>query len=243
MLAWFLRRSGVRLQTVRRDAYDQAFLTELFDLSRTVIGEQWDGFRTHAETTALVHVFRDVKDGSAIGFQFWRVVPLQLPRSQAILGGKLRVKPEFRRRSLHILSALLFYLHCKARHPTTRFYRLSLAALFGFVSVTGALAWFRFFDEDDRSEEGQALSAAFAAFAADNGFRIEPKGLVHTGVGVAEATLAQFGPAYFEREATRAYVARNPDFRTNCCSVAFWFRFDRRNIISMLRTVWRKSRA
>ncbi|MDB5364617.1 MAG: hypothetical protein JWM77_544 [Rhodospirillales bacterium] len=165
---------------------------------------------------------------------------MDLPRSRAILGGKLRVLPSHRGRGLHLLSALRFFLHCKARHPATRFYRLSVASLFGFVSISGAMAWFRFFDPDDTSAEGRALRAAFESFAADNGFRVEPSGLIHTGVGISDATLAQFGPGYFERESVRLYVGRNAEFRSNRCFVAFWFRFDARNLASLLRTIWRK---
>ena len=68
-------------------------------------------------------------------------------------------------------------------------------------------------------------------------------GLVHTDIGVAETVLAQFGDAYFERDAARAYLARNPDFRSNRCSAAFWFRFDRRNFWAMARSVLRKQHA
>lgn len=242
LVGQFLRSSGVRLQTVHRADYDESFLTELYGLSRSLTEESWDGFRIHAGTTTLVHVFRDVRTGAPVGFQFWRVVDLDLPRSRAILGGKLRMSPDVRRRGLHLLSALLFYLHCKLRHPTMRFYRLSFAALFGFVSLAQPLAWYRFFDESDQSPEGIALARAFHAFAADNAFEMRAGGLCHTGVGVAESVLASFGPAYFERDAARAYLARNPDFRTNRCSIAFWFRFDRSNLLSLARNVWKKQR-
>lgn len=239
----FLRGSGVRLQTVRRADYHDAFLRDLYALSSVLTDERWDAFRIHADTTALVHVFQDVRTGAPVGFQFWRVVAMELPRSYAILGGKLRVHPDFRRRGLHILSALLFYLRCKARHPGARFYRLSAAALFGFVSIVQPLAWYRFFDETDRSPAGLALARAFQIFADDNGFAMRAGGLVHTDVGVAETVLAQFGPAYFERDAARAYLARNPDFRRNRCSVAFWFRFDRRNLVAMTKSVLRRRHA
>jgi GNAT superfamily N-acetyltransferase len=232
-----------RLQTVRRDDYSDPFLTELYAMAVTLAEESWDAFRQHAMTNELVHVFRDRATGAVVGFQFWRSAPMTLRNSRVIRGGKLRVLPSHRGQGLHLLSGLLFYLHCKARHPTTRFYRMSVATLFGFVSIAQALAWYRFFDPDDASAEGRALAQNFADFADASGFRVEPSGLIFTGIGLPDATLAQFGPAYFERATARAYLARNPAFRTNRCFVGFWFRFDARNFWSMARTVGRKLRA
>jgi hypothetical protein len=237
-----LRRTGIRLETVQRDAFTEPFLTELYDLACKLTDESRAGYDAHVAAMSLVHVFRDTKTGASVGFQFWHDAPMARPRRRMIQGGKLRVLPEFRRRGLHLLSGLLFFLQCKARHPTTRFYRVSIASLFGFVSISEALAWFRFFDPGDGGDEGRLLRDGFASFASGSQFRIEPSGLVHTGVGLSETTLAQFGPAYFERPSVRAYIERNPEFRSNRYFVAFWFRYDARNLISVLRTVRRKTR-
>ena len=79
-----------------------------------------------------------------------------------------------RRRALHLRSGLRFFLGCKLRHPLTRYYRLAIASLFGFVSITGALAEYQTLDPRARpgNAEGEALRTAFTRLAAESDFRI-----------------------------------------------------------------------
>jgi hypothetical protein len=235
------RRPGVRMETLARQDFTDERIAELHAMACKLMAEDLAHFRVHAETNDVVHIFRRVDTGELVGFQFWRTAPMALPGCRAILGGKLRILPAFRGRGLHLLSGLLFFLQNKARHPLTRYYRLSIASLFGFVSITEALRHYQVLDPHDRSPEGRAVMAAFAERAAESHYRVEPEtGLIVVDIFMTPETLASFGPAYFDRPAARRYAEVNPDYRSNGCYVGFWCRFTPANLLSLTQAIRRK---
>lgn len=237
-------RPAVRLETLWRRDFSEERLRELHAMASALMAEDFDHFRVHAETNDLVHVFRRADTGAIVGFQFWKTAPIGLPRSRAIVGGKLRVLPEFRSRGLHLVSGLLFFLEVKRRDPFTRYYRLSIASMFGFVSITEALAEYQLFDPRRRGGEDEAVRAAFLALAAESHFRVdEETGLFFVNIFMTEETLGRYPPRYFEKPAARVYASINPEFRSNGCYAGFWFRFTRANLIAMSRVIVRKLRA
>ncbi|WP_437490137.1 hypothetical protein WME75_12890 [Sorangium sp. So ce1014] len=235
-------RPAVRLETVQRRDFTEQRLRELHALANALMAEDFDHFRVHAETNDVVHVFRRVDSGAIVGFQFWKTAPLALPRSRAIVGGKLRISPEFRTRGLHLASGLLFLIETKRRAPRTRLYRLSLASLFGFVSITEALARYELFDPKRRgTAEDEAVREALLTLARESDYRVDDEtGLVFVDIFMTEETLRRYPARYFDRPAARRYAAVNPGFRTNGCYVSFWFRFTSDNLLAMTRAVARK---
>jgi hypothetical protein len=165
---------------------------------------------------------------------------MELPGCRAVLGGKLRVDPAFRGRALHLRSGLRFYLENQLRHPRTRFYRLSLASLYGFVSITSALASYTMFDAAAPGAEGRAIRRAFEGLAAQSHYALDAKtSLFSVGIRVTEETAAQYSAAYYERPEARAYIRASPGWR-NGDYLGFWFRFTPSNLGKMLRTIARK---
>lgn len=232
---------GVRMETLWRRDFTAQRLAELHAMACALMAEDLAHFRVHAETNDLVHVFRRVDTGTLVGFQFWRTVPMALPNCRAILGGKLRMLPEFRGRGLHLLSGLLFFLQNRVRHPLTRYYRMSIASLFGFVSVTEALQHYHVLDPRDHSPEGRAVMAAFVERATESHYRLDPDtGLIMVNIFMTPETLAGFGPSYFARPAARRYAEINPEYRSNGCYVGFWFRFTPANLVSLTTAIGRK---
>lgn len=232
-----------RIHAIPCRAFTDELMARLHELSNRILPEDAAHFRVHADTNEVVHIFEH--GGAIVGYQFWRTAPFDLPGARVILGGKLRVLPEHRRRALHLRSGLRFFLACKLRHPLTRYYRLAVASLFGFVSITSALAEYRIFDPRPRpgDAEGEALRAAFARIAAENDFRIDPEtGLMFVDIGIAPETLAQYPEGYLDRPEARVYTRVNPGWRDNRCDVAFWFRFTPRNLLSLVRKIRRARR-
>jgi hypothetical protein len=230
----------LRLRAVPRAAFTDDLIVRLHGLASRLLAEDLAHFRVHAEANDVVHVFE--ADGEIVGFQFWRTAPIDLHGCRVILGGKLRVLPEHRRRALHLRSGLRFYLENQLRHPLTRYYRLALASLFGFVSITSALAEYRLFDPKPGpgDAEGHALRAAFASLAAESDFRLDPEtGLFFVDIRIAPETLARYPASYLERPEAQVYARVNPGWRDNGCYVAFWFRFTPRNLASLLRKILR----
>jgi len=242
MLSHLLRLSPhsppVTLDAVAREDFPPGLLEELHAFAHGLMAEELEHFRVHALSNDLVHVFRRADGaGGIVGFQFWKSEPLPgLPRARVILGGKLRIHPAFRRRGLHLVSGLTFFLQQKLRHPLHRHYRLSIASPFGFVSLTEALAWYRPFEPRPRTREEEALRDAFLAVAGQSHFEVdEASGLFNVHIHMTPETLGRYPPEYFQRPAARAYAALNPDFRTNGRYVGFWFRFTPDNLAALTR--------
>lgn len=232
---------AVGMETVRREALSEARLRELHAVANSLMAEDFEHFRVHALSNELVHVFRRKDTGSIVGFQFWKTAPIGLPRSRIILGGKLRILPEFRNRGLHLLSGLTFFFQDKLRHPGSRHYRLSIASLFGFVSITEALARYHLFDPKQRTGEEEAIRDAFLTLAEESHFRVdEERGLFFVNIFMKPETLGRFSADYFERPAAKTYATVNPEFRTNGSYVGFWFRFTPDNLASLLSATLRK---
>jgi hypothetical protein len=226
---------------VARRAFTPELLGSLHALANRLLTEDAAHFAVHAETNDVVHVYERVDTGAPVGFQFWRTAAMELPGCRALIGGKLRVDPAFRGRALHLRSGLRFYLENQLRHPRTRFYRLSLASMFGFVSITSALASYQLFDPAADDAEGRAIRGAFERLAAQSHYVLDPAtGLFPVGIHMTADTLAQYPERYYQRPEARAYAAVNPGWRTNGCYAGFWFRFTPANLVRLTRTILRK---
>lgn len=229
----------ISIRSCRRLA--SAELRELHAFSAELLKEDFDHFTRHALTNNVVHIFRRKEGGAIVGFQFWRVLAMTLPGSAAILGGKLRIAPGYRNRGLHLVSGLAFFLARAVRHPWTRHYRLSVASIFGFVSLTSALSQYHLLAPHGESTEERAIEDAFRRIADENHFRMAPQSpLMFVNIYMHEATLTAFPPEWYDRPLARRYTAVNPEFRSNGAFVNFWFRFTPRNLVAILRQLRRK---
>jgi len=235
-----MQKIAVRTRSIPRRSFTPELLRSLHALADRMISEDVEHFRIHAETSEVVHVYERADTGAAVGFQFWRTAAMDLRDCRVLIGGKLRIEPEFRRRALHLRSLGRFYLENQLRHPGTRFYCLVVASLFGFVSITSALADYRVFDPSASDAEGRAIRRAFEALVAQNHHRLDGvTGLFAVGIKITEQTLAQYSPAYFDRPAARAYVRVNPGWQDGY-NVGFWFRFTPANLARLASTIVRK---
>jgi hypothetical protein len=228
----------VRIRSVPRADFSHALLGELHELANRLMREDFAHFCVHAETNDVVHVFERADTRAVVGFQFWKTMPLDLPRARAIVGGKLRILPEFRRQAVHLRSGLRFYATAQRSYPLARFYRLSLASIFGFTSIASALAEYRFFEPRPTDDEGRAITLCFHRLSAGSGYEVDDEtGLFFVRIFMTEETLALYPASFFEKAEARAYAAVNPGYRTNGSYVGFWFRFSPRNLLSILRAI------
>lgn len=236
-----MQQVAIRARSIPRRRFTPELFGSLHAFADRLLTEDAEHFRLHVETNDVVHLYERADTGATVGFQFWRTAPIDLPGCRALFGGKLRIAPAFRRRGLHLRSGLRFYLECQLRHPLTRFYRLSLASMFGFVSIASALADYRLFDPAATDPEGRAVRGAFERLAEQNHYRLDPAtGLFAVGIHMTEATLAQYPDSYYQRPEARAYERINPGWRDNGNFVAFWFRFTPANLTKLVRTVVQK---
>lgn len=231
----------IRTRSVARRAFTPALLDSLYGLANRLMAEDAAHFRVHAETNDVVHVFERADTGAPVGFQFWRTAAMDRPGQRALIGGKLRVDPAFRRRALHLRSGVRIYVESQLRAPRTRFYRLSLASMFGFVSITSALASYRLFDAAASDPDSRTVRGAFERMAAESHYELDAAtSLFAVGIRPTEQTLAQYSDAYYARPEATVYARANPGWRTNGCYVGFWFRFTPANLWTLTRAIVRK---
>jgi hypothetical protein len=230
----------IRTRVVARRDFTPALLDSLYALANRLMAEDAAHFRLHAETNDVVHVF-ERPGGEPVGFQFWRSAAMDQPHHRALFGGKLRIDPAYRRRALHLRSGLRFYLDLQLRHPRTRFYRMSLASMFGFVSITSALAEYRLFDIAAVDPEARIVRGSFERLAAQSHYQLDPAtSLFDVGIRPTEQTLGEYSASYYARPAAQVYMQANPNWRNNGCFVGFWFRFTPANLWSLTRAIARK---
>lgn len=228
----------VHIRSIPRRRFTPALLGELHALSNRMMREELAHFSRHAHTNDVVHVFERADTGALVGFQFWKSVPLDLPGARAVVGGKLRILPEHRRQALHLRSGLRFYARQQLRHPRTRFYRMSLASIFGFTSIASALVEYRLYEPGATDAEGRALGAALEQVAAGSGYAVNREGAVFdVRIFMTEETLHGYPASFFDKPAARVYAGANPGYRSNGCYVGFWFPFSRANLVALLRAI------
>ena len=233
-----MQKVAVRTRVIPQRSYTPELLRTLHALADRMLSEDIEHFCNHAETNDVVYVYERTDTGAPVGFQFWRSAAMDLRGCRVLHGGKLRIEPAFRRRGLHLRSGMRFYLENQLRHPTTRFYRLSVASLFGFVSITSALADYRVFDPCASDAEGHAIRRAFEAQAARNHHRMDNvSGLFAVGTTITDETLAQYSSAYFNRPEAQVYIRANTEWRDNGYNVGFWFRFTPANLAKLASTI------
>jgi len=236
------RKPGVRLETVRRGSLTAEHIRELHAFSNQLASEDLEHFAVQLRAYDLGHVFRRADTHDVVGFQFWQSMPAgAAARSRIVSWGKLRVAPEFRNRGLHLLSAVVFFFQNKVRHPFTRYTCVVLASVMGFISITEALADHTPFDPSQRSSEAGPVRDALLTLADEGHYEMrEDTGLFFVNIFMTAETLGRYPASFFERPSAKVYASVNPDFRTNGCYAAFWFRFTPKNLAALTRTIARK---
>jgi hypothetical protein len=225
---------GVALDIVQRNEFDEALLRRLYELSNTLMAEPFEHFSWHAGTNDELHVFRRRDSGEVMGFQFWRTLPGISENHRVVLGGKLRVRPEARRRGLHLASGFAVLSEQRRRFPEAAITRLGIASMFGFVSIARRVAHHDFVTAQTHPELVPIVEAVTSAshytFDAQTG-------QVEVGIFITPQQLAGYPEAFFQSPLARAYAERNPEYRSNGRYLAFAFEVDEANVGALARGV------
>jgi hypothetical protein len=227
---------GYAIERVPGAALDDRVLVPLHAFASRLMAESYDHFARHARTNDELHVYR-LRD-EIVGFQLWRTLGDAAHRF--VLGGKLRIDLAARRNALHHASNLAMLLAERAGHPDAAITRLSIASLFGFVSLARVMPHYRFVDD----AAAPALAAVFGRVSADSGYVFAPKtGLVDVGITIPSDQLVCIDAGYLALPQARAYLARNADFARNRCFAAVAFEVDEVNVSSLIRRSGQQSPA
>src|SRR5262245_60573959 len=101
-----MQKVAVRSRSIPRRSFTPELLRSLHARADRMLSEDIEHFRLHAETNEVVHVYERTDTGAPVGFQFWRTAALDLRDCRVLIGGKLRIEPEFRGRALHLRSTV-----------------------------------------------------------------------------------------------------------------------------------------
>lgn len=233
--------SDVRIVRVAREAWTPELLCSLYALAITMSAEDYENFERHAQTNDCVHLFRLTSTDALVGFQFWWNGAVHERDQHLVIGGKLRILPAYRRRALHLRSALATYTDVLQAFPGRTVHRMSFASLFGFVSIARAVQDHHFIATDTLPPHAQWLCTAATEHAVDSGYRFDAStGLVHVNIRPTPEQLAGYPASFFESPLARLYRERNRDYRENGCYLAFGFPLSAANLHVIDRAIREK---
>jgi len=161
-----------------------------------------------------------------VGISMWRTKPTASPRVKAIVQGKLRIQQQYRRLGLHIRACLLYYARVQWREPCVRFYFVSVASLFNYVSVRKQISHCKIWNGNNG---GAQLDPMLHAILKEDRFEVDAKGAINVQVHIRDETIAEFPSTYYDSPEAREYIARNPQWRHGF-DLAYFYPFDVRNV-------------
>jgi hypothetical protein len=134
--------TNISVQAINSSDFDEELLGDLYNLAKESVEEDYLHFRDHAVTNDLCHVFTESAGKQLAGFQFWRFQPeCGVAHAALLWGGKLRFRPAFRGRGLHLLANILAEKQLREMLPShkQKIYRIGLVNVFGFNSLAPGL--------------------------------------------------------------------------------------------------------
>lgn len=231
----------VSLEVRNSKALSDEELERLHSFANSMAAEDPAHFARHLRTNNEVHFFTDKRSNTLAGFQAWRSEPLA-PNRRLLIGGKLRMRPTYRGRGIHLASGLRFYANERKRHPGHALDRIAVANLFGFSTIVSNLDHYTILGPKNELTGIDLLRFdKVAAIASQSGYRLDPQtGHVHVGIRMTEAQLAAYPNAFYQSNAAKLYFERIPDARTSDCQLALWFPFDEANVRSLVSGAQRR---
>eukprot|EP01084_Bolivina_argentea_P146566 256593_1 len=237
---------GYNIKLISNDQYNDTLFTELYELSNSLINEDYDHWLTHAVTNQFLHVIEDKKDNNkAVGFQFWRSIHTQSPNHSILFGGKLRYSPSIRGFGLNLLSNIEMYRHLKSEwfpNENHEIYRVGLVNIFGFVSCMDSLDKDQYFvyPFDDNKECQALIKPIMNDFCVENGFDIDKEtGLVNVKQQIPQDTILSLNPSFWNKNIVNEYIGINPMWNKGWDVWVAW-KLNQYNIDSMESNAWMK---
>lgn len=208
-------KSSPTLETIVQAHYSDDLFERLYKVAcDSGIREHYDHFSRHCITNDFVHLFRDPQE-NLLGFQFWKSPPPEHAASSVriILGGKLRLLPDARRRGLHLYSNLCAFKYFASVNTTgCTFHRVGLVNIFGFNSlVVPGLEYDTFPFSATSSDARDVILPAITELSDAGAFTIDERtGVVDVGQTFSDAAIAPPGSPFWDRPAVRKFLELNP---------------------------------
>jgi len=180
-------------------------------------------------------------DSKLIGVSFWRTLPTSNKNCQVIYQGKLRIDSKFRRHGIHILAVLKYYFTKQWKSPFTKFYFLSIASLFNFVSMRKQVIEYTVFPN-----MLETLVSVLRHCAQQDRFEIEEKtGCINVHVIIHPQVFSEFPSSYYEMPEAQQYILLNPKYKEGY-DLSYAYPFSVVNVCSsvfrLLSLQWRNTR-
>ncbi len=224
--------AGYSIESSDPRSVDDRTMLGLHALANTMASEPYAHFLEHAHDNDVLYVFRG-PDGEEAGFQFWKTFGEPGPVRYA-LGGKLRVRPEARRKGLHVAAGLALLHRERRAHPDARVRRLAIVNPFGFASLVRRLARWEWVGPG----ANEAIHPIVARECEGSGFRFDPTtGLAHVGITPTAGQIAAYPESFWSSELVRSYLAKNPRYREDGTNLVLVFDADDDNLEALGRSL------
>ena len=236
----------VTLSCIHNNDFNQQLFDQLYPLSKSIVEEDFDHWKTHAITNQWVHVFKHQSTQEILGFQFWRMLQTQNKNHIILFGGKLRYQECIRKRKLNIFSNLQMHQQLLKSNMTDNnndnntntnnntqsitIYRAALPNIFGFVSLRESIAHYDTFPFRNNSNLSKYVAPIIEEFVIENNFEIDKEtGFVDVKQGVA----CELSQNFSKRDATQEYITMNPKWKQGYFPYIAW-EMDDENVNAMI---------
>ncbi len=222
--------SGYGVEELLSSAVDDETMRSLHALANAMAAEPLEHFARHAADNDVLYVYR-APSGDLAGFQFYKTFGDD-DGVRYVRGGKLRIRPESRRKGLHIASGLHVLRRERELHPGARVRRLAVVNPFGFFSLIRRVAHYEFIGPG----ENEDLHAIVARECTLSDYRFDPQtGLCHVGIIPSKSLVESYPASFWSSELVQTYMARNPGYRENGTNLALVFDADEDNLAALER--------
>eukprot|EP01111_Echinosteliopsis_oligospora_P014316 TRINITY_DN5369_c0_g1_i2.p1 TRINITY_DN5369_c0_g1~~TRINITY_DN5369_c0_g1_i2.p1 ORF type:complete len:209 (-),score=30.16 TRINITY_DN5369_c0_g1_i2:6-632(-) len=181
--------------------------------------------------------FKKKNTKELVGVSYWRTKTTTNTRVRIIAQGKLRIHKDYRRLGLHTQAGFFYYIRSQLRHPLTRFYFLTIASLFNFVSMRKTVGEYYILNKDHTPATARSLAPVYSILddlIEEDKFTIDPETkAINVYVTIRESVIAEFPESYFSQNEVQEYIKINPKWR-QAHDIAYCYPFSFRNVLYLL---------
>jgi len=222
----------------------------IYEFCNSLMAESFESFHCHVSLHDVVYLFRKKDTNELVGVSYWRNRTTQNPHIKVILQGKLRIHKDYRRLGLHNRAGLYYYIRCQIRAPFTRFYFMSIASIFNFVSMRKTVGEYYILNGDHPPSTPCSVFLLYPILQAmmkEDSFEFdEETKAIFVHVTIREEVMNEFPASYYLLPEAQEYIRVNPKFK-EAHDIAYAYPFTFWNVMYILWRVvdqawWRQFR-
>jgi len=218
---------------------DASQTQRIYEFCNSLMEESFESFHRHVSLHDVVYLFYKKETRELIGVSYWRHKDTQHPHIKVIIQGKLRIHKDYRRRGLHNRAGLYYYLRCQIRAPFIRFFFVSIASIFNYVSMRKTVGEYYILNDVCSPSTPRNVSFLYPVLHGmmkEDNFKFdEETKAIYVHVTIREDVMNEFPPSYYQLPEAQEYMQVNPKFKA-AHDIAYAYPFTLANVLFIL---WR----